>query len=212
VIRVEDWAEIRRLHRAEGLPIKEVARRLGLARNTVRTALRSERPPSYRRPSRGSVVDAYEPAIRALLVQWPRMPAPVIAERIRWPYSEGPLKKRLALIRPEYVGVDPADRVVYEPGEITQCDLWFPPTKIPVGHGQARILPVLVMAQGHSRYLSGTMLPSRQTGDLLCGMWQLIGQVGRVTKTLVWDREAGIGGSARSAPGRSTGSRPTTPR
>jgi hypothetical protein len=28
VISVEDWAEIRRLHRAEGVPIKEIARRL----------------------------------------------------------------------------------------------------------------------------------------------------------------------------------------
>jgi IS30 family transposase len=37
VISVEDWAEIRRLHRAEGVPIKEIARRLGIARNTVRT-------------------------------------------------------------------------------------------------------------------------------------------------------------------------------
>ena len=26
---VEDWAEIRRLHRAEGMPIKAIARRLG---------------------------------------------------------------------------------------------------------------------------------------------------------------------------------------
>jgi DNA-binding CsgD family transcriptional regulator len=33
---VEDWAEIRRLHRAEGVLIKESARRLGIARNTVR--------------------------------------------------------------------------------------------------------------------------------------------------------------------------------
>ena len=30
---MEDWAEIRRLHRAEGVPIKEIARRLGIARN-----------------------------------------------------------------------------------------------------------------------------------------------------------------------------------
>ncbi len=36
VIDVEDWAEIRRLHRAEGLSIKAIARRLKLARNTVR--------------------------------------------------------------------------------------------------------------------------------------------------------------------------------
>lgn len=189
---MEDWAEIRRLHRAEGLPIKEIARQLGLARNTVRAALRSDRPPVYQRPARGSVVDPYEPAIRALLATWPRMPSPVIAQRIDWPYSEGPLKKRLAKIRPEYVGVDPVSRISYRPGELAQCDLWFPPTTIPVGPGQARILPVLVMAQGYSRFLSATVLPSRQTGDLLSGMWQLITGLGRVPMTLVWDREAGI--------------------
>src|SRR3954452_5806195 len=103
VITVEDWAEIRRLHRAEGLPIKEIVRQTGLARNTVRTALRSERPPKYERPSRGSVVDAYEPVIRALLATLPRMPGPVIAQWIDWPHSMGPLKKRMALIRPQYV-------------------------------------------------------------------------------------------------------------
>ena len=63
-----------------------------------------------------------------------------------------PLKKRLAGIRPEYVGVDPVDRVVYEPGEIAQCDLWFPETQIPVGAGQERVLPVLVMTLGFSRF------------------------------------------------------------
>jgi IS30 family transposase len=39
VLSVEDWAEIRRLHRAEGLPIKVIARTLGVSRNTVRSAL-----------------------------------------------------------------------------------------------------------------------------------------------------------------------------
>ena len=38
MLNVEDWAEIRSLHRAEGVPIKEIARRLGVARNTVRAA------------------------------------------------------------------------------------------------------------------------------------------------------------------------------
>ena len=142
---MEDWAEIRRLHRAEGVPIKEIARRLGVARNTVRAALASDRPPKYERVRRGSVADAYEPQVRALLVAWPRMPGPVIAARIAWPYSEGPLKKLLARIRPEYVGIDPCDRTVYEPGQIAQCDLWFPETAVPVGVGQARILPVLVI-------------------------------------------------------------------
>jgi transposase len=200
-LKVEDWAEIRRLHRAEGVPIKEIARRLGVARNTVRAALSSDQPPKYQRAPRGSIVDPYEPQIRALLAQWPRMPGPVIAERIRWPHSMPPLRKRLAQIRPEYVGIDPVDRVTYEPGEVTQCDLWFPATKVTVSAGQERVLPVLVMTLAFSRFMTATMIPSRQAGDILSGMWALIRGVGRVTKTLVWDRESAIGGTGRvSAP------------
>lgn len=194
---MEDWAEIRRLHRAEGVPIKEIARRLGIARNTVRAALRSDGPPQYKRISRGCVADAFEPQIRALLAEWPRMPGPVIAQKIGWPYSMSPSKKWLTQLRPEYAGVDPVDRVVYEPGQITQCDLWFPETRIPVAAGQERVLPVLVMTLGFSRFLTATMIPSRQAGDILSGIWQLIGGIGRVTKRLVWDREAAIGGTGR---------------
>ncbi|MBB5866707.1 transposase [Allocatelliglobosispora scoriae] len=201
---MEDWAEIRRLRRAEGVPIKEIARRLGIARNTVRAALSSDRPPKYERAPRGSVVDPFEPQIRALLAEWPRMPGPVVAERIRWPYSIAPLRKRLAVIRPEYVGIDPVDRTVYEPGQIAQCDLWFPEdgVKVPVGSGQSRSkLPVLVMTLGFSRFMSAVMIPSRQAGDILSGMWQLVSGIGRVPRTLVWDRESAIGGTGRvSAP------------
>ena len=34
MLSVEDWAEIRRLRCAEGLPIKLIARTLGVSRNT----------------------------------------------------------------------------------------------------------------------------------------------------------------------------------
>ncbi len=197
MINVEDWAEIRRLHRGEGVPIKEIARRLGVARNTVRAALTCDRVPTYERPRRASLVDPVEPAVRALLASWPKMPATVIAERIRWPHSISPLKKRLQQIRPEYVGVDPVDRTVYEPGDVAQCDLWFPEPKIPVGSGQLRVLPVLVMTLGYSRFLTAMMIPSRQAGDILSGMWELICGIGRVPKTLVWDRESAIGGTGR---------------
>ena len=60
LLSVEDWAEIRRLHRAEGLPIKLIARTLGISRNTVRAALASEGPPKYERRPAGSAVDAFE--------------------------------------------------------------------------------------------------------------------------------------------------------
>jgi transposase len=64
VLSVEDWAEIRRLHRAEGLPIKAIARKLGVSRNTVRAAIASDAVPKYARTPAGSIVDAVEPQIR----------------------------------------------------------------------------------------------------------------------------------------------------
>jgi len=60
VLSVEDWAEIRRLHRAEGLPIKMIARTLGVSRNTVRAALAANGPPRYVRKPAGSAVDAFD--------------------------------------------------------------------------------------------------------------------------------------------------------
>ena len=79
MLSVEDWAEIRRLRRSEGLPIKAIARVLGISRNTVRAALASDAPPSYQRKPTGSIVDAVEPRIRELLKAYPTMPATVIA-------------------------------------------------------------------------------------------------------------------------------------
>ncbi|GFG83031.1 hypothetical protein MPRG_63070 (plasmid) [Mycobacterium paragordonae] len=74
MLSVEDWAEIRRLCRSEQLPISEVARVLGISRNTVKSALVSDGPPKYRRAPVGSVADAAEPKIRELLAAYPRMP------------------------------------------------------------------------------------------------------------------------------------------
>ena len=73
MIDVEDWAEIRRLHRAEGLGIKTIAKRLGVARNTVRAVLVSDAPPRYERTPQGSIVDVVEPEIRDLLKDFPKL-------------------------------------------------------------------------------------------------------------------------------------------
>ena len=79
MLGVEDWAEIRRLHRAEGMPIKVIARTVGVSRNTVRSALASDGRRRYVRRPAGSLADVVEPRIRELLKAWPMMPATVIA-------------------------------------------------------------------------------------------------------------------------------------
>lgn len=125
------------------------------------------------------------------------MPATVIAERIGWQRSITVLKDRIRVIRPEYLGVDPADRIEYQPGDTMQCDLWFPAPRVPVGAGQEAMLPVLVMTLAYSRFISARMIPSRTGADILAGMWALIAALGAVPKRLWWDRESAIGGSGR---------------
>jgi transposase len=196
VLCVEDWAEIRRLRRAEMMSISEIARVLGVSRNTVKAALRSDVPPRYERKPAGSIVDAVESRIRELLKAYPRMPATVIAERIGWTRSMRVLSGRVAELRPAYLPPDPASRTSYEPGEIGQCDVWFPPIQLPVGFGQVRKstqLPVLTMVCGYSRWLSGQLIPTRSAADLFAGWWQVIECLGAVPRVLVWDGEGAIG-------------------
>jgi transposase len=193
VLKVEDWAEIRRLHRAEGVPIKAIARRLGVGRNTVRRALAADEPPKYQRPAKGSIVDEVEAQVRELLADVPTMPATVIAERIGWTRSLTVLKDRVRELRPLYLPTDPSSRTEYRPGELAQCDLWFPPTPVPLGAGQAGTPPVLVMVSGYSRIMTARMLPSRQGPDLLAGHWAMLSGWGASPRALVWDNESAVG-------------------
>jgi hypothetical protein len=164
--------------------------------------LAAELPPKFSRPRGPSEFDVFESRVRALLVQFPSMPASVIAERVGWAGSASWFRKRVALLRPEYAPKDPADRLTHAPGDQAQCDLWFPPAGIPLGAGQVGSPPVLVMVASFSRFITARMLPTRTTPDLLAGMWSLlVEQLGAVPKRLLWDNEAGIGRRGHLADG-----------
>jgi transposase len=197
---VEDWAEIRRLHASEGMAIKAISRKLGISRNAVRRALARDTAPRYQRTSPGSRVDAVEPAIRELLRETPTMPATVIAERIGWEHGRTVLKDRVRVLRPYYLPPDPASRTVYDPGHRVQCDLWFPPTLVPLGAGQTGSPPVLVMTSGYSRMRWAVMIASRQAPDLIAGHWHLLAAMGAAPRELVWDNESAVGCWRRGKP------------
>ena len=192
MLSVEDWAEIRRLSKSEGMSINEIVRRLGVARNTVRGALRSDEPPSYQRAPSGSIVDAVEPEIRRQLMQFPRMPATVIAERIGWERSLTVLKDRVRELRPLYLPPDPAGRTEYRPGELAQWDLWFPPADIPLENGKVEKPPVIIGLTGYSRVMVGKMIPTREAHDILSGNLACLLALGAVPKKGVYDNEGAL--------------------
>lgn len=175
----------------------------GPVSNTVANALRSGAPPRYERaPVTTSACALVEPAVRALLGQFPTMPATVIAQRVGWTGGHSWFAENVARIRPEYAPADPCDRLVHLPGEQVQCDLWFPGQLVPDHAGVLRSFPVLVMVAAYSRFIAAVMIPSRVTGDMLAGMWQLISEcIGGVPRTLLWDNESGIGQRGRLAVG-----------
>lgn len=190
---MDNWAEIRRLF-AEGKTSKrEIARIIGVSRGTVDRALDADRPPKYERPSAGSSFDEFSARVRALLASTPTMPASTLAERVGWSGSASLFRSKVAQIRPEYAPVDPADRLVHEPGFQMQCDLWFPHEALPLGHEQHGTPPVLVMTSSYSGLIQARMLPSRTTPDLLGGMWWLLQEARAVPARLLWDNETGIG-------------------
>lgn len=197
---MEDWALIRRLA-AEGEPKARIAARLGISRTTVIKAVGSDAPPRYERSAASTSFTPFEARVRELLVETPSMPATVLAERVGWEGSIRWFRDNVKRLRPEQQRIDPADRLVWAAGDAAQCDLWFPPEKIPLENGTAKLLPVLVITPAHSRFVIGRMIPTRKTEDLLLGSWELIEHLGRVPRRLIWDNEPGIGRGKRHAVG-----------
>jgi len=200
VITLEDWALIRRLA-ADGEPKAAIARRLGVSRTTVGRVVASDEPPRYERTPIETSFVAFEPRVRALLKDCPEMPATVLAERVGWTGSITWFRENVKGLRPEVRRIDPADRLTWEPGDAGQWDLWFPPKRIPLEDGTARLLPVLVLTATFSRVMQGRMIPTRKTEDLLLGSWQLLQQLGGVPRRQIWDNEPGIGRGKRRADG-----------
>lgn len=191
VLDVERWAELRREHFVRGVSIKELSRRFGIDRNTVRRALRSEGPPVYRRTPARSKLDPYRDEIHQLLAADPKLPGVRIRELIAPLGFDGGktiLDDYLREVRPLFARTRTFQRTVYRPGEICQFDLWEPSHEIPVGYGQTRRGWVVVGCLGYSRVGAGALVFSKQTEDLLWGIGRVLWAVGALPEVLAWDR------------------------
>ena len=195
MLDVERWAELRREHFVRGVSIKELARRFGVDRNTVRRALRADEPPVYRRAPAGSKLDAFKPEIHRLLADDAALTGQRIRELIAPLGFDGGktiVDDYLREVRPLFATPRTFQRTVYRPGEICQFDLWQPRAEVPVGHGQTRRAWIVVACLGYSRAGAGALVFTTQIADLLFGIRRCLWSLGALPETLVWDRQSGL--------------------
>jgi transposase len=196
LIEVEQWAEIRRMHFVEGIAIKEIARRTGRDRKTIRRAIRSSEPPSYRRTVKApSKLHPYRDEIARLLRDVEGITNTRIRELIGEAGYDGGktiLDDYLRELRPVLCPKRTHQRTVYRPGELLQFDLFEPAEEIPVGQGQTRRGWVVTAELGWSRAAAGALVFSKQLPDLLWGMNRCLRFLGALPETVVWDREGAI--------------------
>lgn len=195
MVGVEQWAEVRRMRFVGRLSAREIHRRTGLHRDTIRRALRSEVPPKYTRAARGSKLDPFKDEISRLLDGDADLSGVRIGELLEplgWDGGKTILDDYLREVRPFFRTARTTQRTIYRPGEICQFDVWEPKREIPVGHGQRRKGFVVVACLGYSRAGAGALIFSKQAPDLLAGIRRCLWQLGGLAETLVWDRQAGI--------------------
>jgi transposase len=200
VVGVEQWAEIRRMHRVERLSIREISRRTGLHRKTVRRALMAATPPRYSRAPTGSRLDPFRDWICEQLRADPTIQSLRLREMAaEMGYAGGKtiFDDFVRGVRPRFLVKRTVQRTVYRPGELVQCDLWEPRAPVPVGHGQTRRGWVVTAELCWSRLIAGALSFSKQAPDILWGLGRCLQRIGGLADKLVWDREGAIAPAGR---------------
>jgi transposase len=197
LLGVEQWAEIRRMKHVERLSQREIQRRTGVHRDTIRRALGSPEPPSYGpRPARPSKLDPFLATIEELLAGEPRLSGVRIREELeKFGYRGGKtiLDDLLRELRPRFLPPPRSfQRTRYRPGELAQFDLCEPRREIPVGHGQTRRGYLVTCELPYSRAFAAALVFSKEFADIGHGMARCLGRLGALPQKLVWDREGAI--------------------
>ena len=200
MVGVEQWAEVRRMRRVEGLSGREISRRTGLHRDTVARLLAASEPPRYQRKAAGSKLDPFKGWICDQLRADPRIQSLRLREmagEIGYDGGKSIFDDYVREVRPRFLVPRTFQRTVYRPGELVQCDLWEPRELVPVGHGQHRRGWVVTCEVCWSRTIAGTLIFSKEAPDILWGLVRNLRRLGALPGKLVWDRESAIAGGGR---------------
>ena len=186
----------------EGLSQREIHRRTGVHRDTIRRALASPEPPSYGpRPQRPSKLEPFLETIEELLADEPTLSGVRVREELEKLGYEGSktiLDDLLRELRPRFVPPPRSfQRTRYRPGELVQFDLCEPRREIPVGYGQTRRGYIVTCELPYSRAFAGALVFSKEFADIAWGMARCLARLGALPAKVVWDREGAIAPKGR---------------
>lgn len=150
MISVEGWTTIRYLH-AQGVGVRTIAKRLGLARNTVRQAIRAETlPPRTRAKRPNKHLLPFAEQIATMLFEQQFIGSRILRELRQLGYHGGrtALYTYLAALKAERAAPRATERFETGPGEQGQFD--WSPYLIPLGDTVRRVV-VFGLILGYSR-------------------------------------------------------------
>jgi transposase len=195
---VDDFAAIRRAHR-DGLSIRQIARQLGVGRDTVRKALNNPEPKPYTlsRPRPAPTFGPFREVADAILAADETAPrkqrhtASQLFRRLRAEYGYAGgydqvrryLKQRRRERRETFIPLD------HPPGHRAEADFGHIHVDLPGGR---RRVPVLLVTWSYSNCPFAIALPTERTEAILHGLAEAFAFFGCVPRELWWDNPATV--------------------
>jgi transposase len=179
-------AEVLRLGLVEGMSVRAIARRLGMARKTVRQILGRSLPERKPVAPRASLLDAYDKTIRSILDDVPDIRSPAMLERLRpLGYTGGVtiLKAKLHALR-QSAPREAFLTLQFEPGSAMQVDWADFGFALP---GIPRRVSAFVAALCYSRYFYVEFTLSQSFGSLVRCMERCLRFYGGATEVDIFD-------------------------
>ncbi len=190
---VDDFAAIRQAHR-DGLSIRQIARQLGVGRDTVRKALNNPEPQPYTlaRPRPAPTFGPFREVVDAILVgdetapRKQRHTAAQLFRRLRDEYGYAGqydqvrryLKVRRLAQRETFIPLD------HPPGYRAEADFGHVALDLPDGRRQ---VPVLLVTWAYSNCPFALALPTERTEAILHGLVEAFTFFGCAPRELWWD-------------------------
>lgn len=179
-------AEALKLYLVDGLPMRVIAKKLGMSRNTVRRLVgRGASKPRAPALPRMSLLTPYEKKLKALIEDTPELTAPAVLEKLR---ADG-YRGGVSILREKLRGLRPREKEAFltldfKPGEAVQVDWADFGFALP---GVPRRVSAFVMALCHSRYLYIEFALSQSLGSLLRCMERGLRFFGGTTHVDIFD-------------------------